>query len=78
MLMATEDLSPSRQLVRVRTWPVFPLQAMVLVCLFAALALGAAWDHAWFPSSLLALFAFGVVLRAGWEAGTVNSVVERF
>jgi O-antigen biosynthesis protein len=77
MLMATEDLSPGRQLVRVRSWPVFPLQAIVLVCLLAALALGAAWDRAWFPSSFLALSALGLALRAGWEAGTVNSVIDR-
>jgi cellulose synthase/poly-beta-1,6-N-acetylglucosamine synthase-like glycosyltransferase len=77
MLMATEDFGPSQQLIRVRSWSVFPLQAIVLVCLLAALALGAAWDCAWFPSSLLALSALGVALRAGWEAGTVNSVAER-
>jgi hypothetical protein len=77
MLMATEDFGPSQQLIRVRFWSVFPLQAIVLVCLLAALALGAAWDCTWFPSSLLALSALGVALRAGWEAGTVNSVAER-
>jgi hypothetical protein len=77
MLMATEDLGPSQQLVRVRSWPVFPVQAIVLVCLLAALALGAAWDRVWFPSSLLALSALVVAVRAGWEAGTVSAVVER-
>jgi hypothetical protein len=77
MLMAIEDLSPSRQLVRVQSWPIFPLQAIVAVGLLAALALGAAWDHAWLSSALLALSALGLALRAGWEAGTVSSLVER-
>jgi len=77
VLMATEDFGPSRQLLRVRSWPVFPHPAIVFVCLVAALALVAAWDRAWFPSVLLALSAFGVALRAFWEAGTVSSLVER-
>src|SRR5262249_31284909 len=57
MLMATDDLGPSGQLLRVRSWPVFPLPAIVLVCLAAALALVAVWDGAWFPSVLLGLSA---------------------
>jgi glycosyltransferase involved in cell wall biosynthesis len=77
MLMATEDFGPSRQVVRVRFWPVFPLQAIVTVCLLSVLAMGAAWDHAWFPSALLTLSALGITLRAGWEAGTVSLLVER-
>jgi len=77
MLMAIEDLGPRQQLVRVRFWPIFPLQAIVAVCLLAALAQGAALDRSWFPSALLALSALGITLRGGWEAGKVSSLVER-
>jgi hypothetical protein len=76
-LMATEDLGTNEQLVRVRSWPVYRLPAVVLVCLFTALAFGAAWDRAWFPSSLLAFVAFATAFRAGWEAGTVTSLVKQ-
>jgi hypothetical protein len=77
LLMATEDLGPTHQLIRVRSWPTFPLQAISVVCLFIVLALGAALDRAWFPSSLLAFSGLGVGLRAVWEAGTVHSAIER-
>ena len=77
ILVATEDLGSGGQLVRVRSWPVFPLPAMALVCLLAALAAGAAWDHAWFAMALLAVSGLGITLRAVWESGTVGSLVER-
>ncbi|MBV9491325.1 MAG: glycosyltransferase [Verrucomicrobia bacterium] len=77
ILMATEDLGSGGQLVRVRSWPVFPLPAMALVCLLAALAAGAAWDHAWFAMALLVVSGLGITLRAVWESGTVGSLVER-
>ena len=74
--MAIEDLGSNRQLVRVRWFPVFPLQVILFVILFAALALGAAIDHSFIASALLATITLGVASRAGWEAGTVTAMIE--
>jgi len=76
IVMAIEDIGLDRQLIRVRWWPVFPLQVILFVSLFAALALGAAIDHAAVASALLGSLALGVLLRAGWEAGTIGALIE--
>jgi O-antigen biosynthesis protein len=76
IIMAIEDIGSERQLIRVRWWPVFPLQLTLFVSLFAALALAAAIDHAAIASALLACLTLGVLLRACWEAGTVCAVIE--
>ena len=76
IVMAIEDIGLDRQLIRVRWWPVFPLQVILFVSLFAALALGAAIDHAAVASALLGSLALGVLLRAGWEAGTIGDLIE--
>ena len=76
IVMAIEDIGLDRQLIRVRWWPVFPLQVILLVSLFAALALGAAIDHASIASALLGCLALGILLRAGWEAGTIGALIE--
>jgi len=76
IIMAIEDFGLDRQLIRVRWWPVFPLQVILFVSLFAALALGAAIDHAAVASALLGSLALGVLLRAGWEAGTIGDLIE--
>jgi len=76
IVMAIEDIRMDRQLIRVRWWPVFPLQVILLVSLFAALALGAAIDHASIASALLGCLALGILLRAGWEAGTIGALIE--
>jgi len=76
IIMAIEDIGLDRQLIRVRWWPVFPLQVILFVSLFAALALGAAIDHAPIASALLACLTLGVLLRAGWEAGAIGALIE--
>ena len=76
IVMAIEDIGLDRQLIRVRWWPVFPLQVVLFAGLFAALALGAAIDHAAIASAFLASLALGVLLRAGWEAATVGALIE--
>ena len=76
IIMAIEDIGLGRQLIRVRWWPVFPLQVILLASLFTALALGAAIDHASIASALLAFLALGILLRAGWEAGTIGALIE--
>jgi len=76
IIMAIEDIGLDRQLIRVRWWPVFPVQVILLVSLFAALALAAAIDHAAIASALLTCLTLGVLLRAGWEAGTVGVLIE--
>jgi GT2 family glycosyltransferase len=76
IIMAIEDFGLDRQLIRVRWWPVFPLQVILFVSLFAALAMGAAIDHAAIASAFLASLALGALLRAGWEAGTIEALIE--
>ena len=77
LLMAIEDMGPERQLVRVRSWPTFPGQALALMCLPSALAVGAAFDRAWLACALLGLTSFAVAFRACKEAGVVAAVVQR-
>jgi hypothetical protein len=76
IIMAIEDIGLDQQLIRVRWWPVFPLQVILFVSLCAALALAAAIDHAAVASVLLASLALTVLVRAGWEAGTIGALIE--
>jgi O-antigen biosynthesis protein len=76
IIMAIEDIGLDQQLIRVRWWPVFPLQVVLFVSLCAVLALAAAIDHAAVASVLLAFLALAVLLRAGWEAGTIGVLIE--
>jgi GT2 family glycosyltransferase len=76
LLMAIEDLGPERQLVRVRSWPTFPGQAVALMCFPSALAVGAAFDRAWLACALLGITSFVVAFRACKEAGVVAAVVQ--
>jgi hypothetical protein len=59
LLMGVEEHAGMRQLVRVRWWPTVPLAGPGLMLGFAALALGAAGDHAWVAAVIL---GFGAVL----------------
>ena len=74
--MAIEDIGLDRQLIRVRWWPVFPLQVILFVSLFAGLGLGAAIDHAAIASALLWGLTLVVLVRAGWEAGNIGALIE--
>jgi hypothetical protein len=76
IIMAIEDIGLDQQLIRVRWWPVFPLQVILFVSLGAALALAAAIDHAAVASVLLAFLALAVLVRAGWEAGIIGALIE--
>jgi hypothetical protein len=40
------------------------------------LAVGAAIDHAAIPAALLASVTLAVLLRAGWEAGSIGALIE--
>jgi O-antigen biosynthesis protein len=76
MLMAIEDVGLDRQLIRVRWWPVFRLHVVLFGGVFTALAVGAAIDHAAIPAALLASVTLAVLLRAGWEAGSIGALIE--
>jgi len=53
LLMGSEDHAGGHQLVRLRWWPVVPAAGPLLTLAFAALARGAAADHAWVAAALL-------------------------
>ena len=56
LLMGVEDL-PGGQLVRLRLWPHVAAVGPLLSALFAALAVAALADHAWFAAATLGLFS---------------------
>jgi len=56
LLMGVEDL-PGGQLVRLRLWPHVAAVGPLLSGLFAALAVAALADHAWFAAATLGLFS---------------------
>ena len=77
MLTAVEDIASGQQLVRVRVWPAFHCQAMIVMGLLTALALAAAGNGAWLASALVALPAAATGTRAAYEAGRVHTLVNR-
>jgi hypothetical protein len=75
--MAVEEHGAGKQFLRCRSWPVFSFAGMGVVGLFAALATGAALDHAGLAAALLAVFA---LLPAGWlleGCGGAQAYLER-
>ncbi|HEV2751899.1 MAG TPA: glycosyltransferase [Gemmatimonadales bacterium] len=64
MLMGVEEHGGGRQLVRLRCWPDVPVRGPVLSLALAALAVGAAHDHAWAAAAVLGLGALLPVLKA--------------
>jgi GT2 family glycosyltransferase len=63
LLMGTEDHAGGKQLVRLRWWPVVPAAGPLLALAFAALAGGAAIDHAWVAAATLASAALLAAAR---------------
>jgi hypothetical protein len=76
ILTAVEDIAAGNQLVRVRSWPAWPYQLIIVVGLLIALALAAACDQAWLASILLGLPAIAILTRGCYEAGRVQSLVS--
>jgi GT2 family glycosyltransferase len=75
--MAVEEHGAGKQFLRCRSWPVFSFAGLGVVALFAALATGAALDHAGLAAALLAVFG---LLPAGWlleGCGGAQAYLER-
>jgi hypothetical protein len=80
VVMAIEEHGAGRQLVRVRTWPVWSTGALAAILLLGLLATAAA--HGGSAGSLAVagvLSAAGVLLllRAIWEYGAVDAATQR-
>ena len=77
ILMATEEHGAGQQLVRFRAWPRCLPGGLALTLLWAALAIGAAFDEAWAASILLGLATAALGLRTLRECATVTAAVVR-
>jgi O-antigen biosynthesis protein len=75
--IAVEEHGAGRQLLRLRAWPRVAPAGLVVMLLFAALSVGAAFDGAsWVASALLGTGAAMLALRMLWEcAAATNTVV---
>ena len=78
--LAVEEHGWGKQLLRWRVWPRLSLSFLIVIAVLAALALGAATDHAWIAASVLAGCVMLTVLRVGFEwaraLGSARSAVE--
>lgn len=75
MLMVIEEHGGSKQLVRFRTWPRFAPLAVVIDLLFAALAGGAAVNHAWVAWTILTMIVALVSFRLFQECAAAESAI---
>jgi len=78
--LAVEEHGAGKQLLRWRAWPRQSLGFLIIAAVLAALALGAAADHAWTAASVLAgcviLMVLRVVLEGGRALGCARSALE--
>jgi hypothetical protein len=81
LLMGNEDHAGGKQLVRLRWWPVVPAAGPLLALAFAALACGAAADHAWVAAAILGsgalLAAARTVEQCSAAMATTREAVDR-
>lgn len=72
MRMAVEEHGAGKQLVRIRSWPIFSLPWLVLTLLFAALYIITIINRAW-PAPVLGLIAMLLASRALEDCGTATA-----
>jgi uncharacterized membrane protein HdeD (DUF308 family) len=65
-----EEHGGGRQMFRVQAWPRFSWLALMLIPLFAFLAVLAGFDHAYVACAALALIAVLLLIRSLLECGT--------
>ena len=66
-LMTIEEHGSGRQMVRFRSWPKCSTQGLLWIALFAVLAAGAAFDHAWHSATVLGLITALLISRTVQE-----------
>jgi GT2 family glycosyltransferase/exo-beta-1,3-glucanase (GH17 family) len=77
LLMAVEEHGVGQQLVRFYSWPKCSPTVGISTLLFAAIALGAAIDHAWVVSTILGVIAMLLALRVFQECATGTACLRR-
>lgn len=70
MILSTEDYAGGQQLVRVRSWPIYPLQAVILILFLGGLASWAGIEDAWAACVALGTVTGVLALRMFFEGGT--------
>jgi hypothetical protein len=74
--IAVEEHGAGRQLLRLRAWPRVAPAGLVVMLLFAALSVGAAFDGAsWVASALLGTGAATLALRMPWECAAATHTI---
>ncbi|UCF27298.1 MAG: glycosyltransferase [Chloroflexota bacterium] len=68
--MAVEDHGSGNQLIRFRSWPRVDPVSLILISLFAILAILAANDQAWITGSILGIVAVFLITRIIWSCST--------
>jgi len=76
LLATTEEHGAGRQLVRFRLWPTCSVKGVVLILCLIALAVGAAYDHAWSSAALLVLVAILPACRMVQECAGAMATVQ--
>jgi hypothetical protein len=76
-VLAIEEHGAGAQVVRWRLWPRPSTPGMAMAALFAALALGAAADHAWLAAAVLASAATALAWRVVVDSGTALGALDR-
>ena len=71
--MAVEEHGGGKQLVRFRARPRYSIEWLVAISLLVAIAAGAAWNHAWGDTLVLATIGAALVLRALSEGARATS-----
>ena len=77
MRMAVEEHGGGKQLVRLRTWPRIRPVGLVMIPLFAALSVGAAFDGAWVATAVLGAGAAMLLLRVLWESALATDTLAK-
>lgn len=75
ILMTLEEHGAGRQLVRFRSWPKCSTRGLLLISLFAVLAAGATFDHAWHSAGILGSVAVLLASRMFQECAETMATV---
>ncbi len=77
MLMTLEEHGAGKQLVRLRSWPVYSAKYLVLTLLLFVLFIDAALDYGWIAPAILSTVAMLLALRMQLECANATATVLR-
>jgi hypothetical protein len=77
MLMTIEEHGAGKQLVWLRSWPVYSAKCLVLTLLLVVLSIDAALDYVWIASAILSTVAMLLALRMQMECANATAAVLR-